>query len=214
MSWRGDPVRSRLVAKLVAPAALAAALAGVAPATAAAASPRCEDKVGDTLTRSSTTRVFQRVRGAIDDGQTVHIFACRLRSRKFVLVDHYRNDLDGELQIQDTILGGSRYVVFVDEELTGTSDSIDLFEYDLTVPGRRAFAFSRDGSREGAEVAVTTGGGIAFLDAGSVRVFDATGTRVLAASGASDLAAGGNTVYWTAAGAPVSTPLTGHPTSS
>jgi hypothetical protein len=191
---------------------LAAALAAVVPATAAARAPRCEDKAGDTLVRTAKTRVFQRVRGTIDDGQTVWLYSCRPRSRTARRVDTWRNSLDGLLRITAAQVGGDRWLVLSLDEETGTSDSFDVFAYDLTASGR-TFAFARDGA-EDAQVAVTRDGAIALLDGGAVRAFDASGSHVFEPAGATDLAAGGDTVYWTAAGVIRATTPTGHPTSS
>ena len=68
--------------------------------------------------------------------------------------------LDGELRLDEAILGSSKYLVLVFSELTGTSDSTDVFEYDLSVPDRRFFTFNRDGSREGMQVVVTRHSGV------------------------------------------------------
>jgi hypothetical protein len=192
---------------------IAAAAVAVAPAAAQAASPRCEAKEGDTLARNTTTRVFQRVTGSVDDGQDVRIYSCRLGTRTAVLTTRFRNDLDGELRVQEAILGSSKYLGIVYEELTGTSDSTDVFLYDLSVPDRRYFTFNRDGTREGLQAVVTRNGGLAVLDAGVVTVFDSVSTRIVAPSGASALGwgAGTNTVYWTAGTAPFSTALNGRP---
>ena len=192
---------------------IAAAAVAVAPAAAQAASPRCEAKEGDTLARNTTTRVFQRVTGNVDDGQDVRIYSCRLGTRTAVLTTRFRNDLDGELRVQEAILGSSKYLGIVYEELTGTSDSTDVFLYDLSVPDRRYFTFNRDGTREGLQAVVTRNGGLAVLDAGVVTVFDSVSTRIVAPSGASALGwgAGTNTVYWTAGTAPFSTALNGRP---
>jgi hypothetical protein len=192
---------------------IAAAAVALAPAAAQAASPRCEAKEGDTLARNTTTRVFQRVTGSVDDGQDVRIYSCRLGTRTAVLTTRFRNDLDGELRVQEAILGSSKYLGIVYEELTGTSDSTDVFLYDLSVPDRRYFTFNRDGTREGLQAVVTRNGGLAVLDAGVVTVFDSVSTRIVAPSGASALGwgAGTNTVYWTAGAAPFSTALNGRP---
>jgi hypothetical protein len=192
---------------------IAAAAVALAPAAAQAASPRCEAKQGDTLARNTTTRVFQRVTGNVDDGQDVRIYSCRLGTRTAVLTTRFRNDLDGELRVQEAILGSSKYLGIVYEELTGTSDSTDVFLYDLSVPDRRYFTFNRDGTREGLQAVVTRNGGLAVLDAGVVTVFDSVSTRIVAPSGASALGwgAGTNTVYWTAGAAPFSTALNGRP---
>ena len=192
--------------------ALACLVGVAAPAGAEAAPPRCEAKAGETIARTSAVRVFQRVRGTVDDGQTVDLYACRSRSRRTVRVERFRNTLDGTLTLDEALLGGSRWLVLALDEATGTSQSFDLFAYDLTT-GRRTFTFSRDGSREGAQVAVTRSGGIGVLDGGAVRAFAAAGARVLAASGASALAAGENTLYWTQGGTAASAALSGHPTS-
>lgn len=209
---RKEPVVRRSLAVKLAVCALLCAAASL-PANAGATAPRCEAKEGDTLTRSTTTRVFQRVRGTVDNGQTVSIYSCRIGTRGVVRVERFRNTLDGSQRVDEAVLGSSRWVVLVLDEETGTSDAMDLFEYDLSMSDRRVFTFSRDGTREGAQVVVTRSGGIGLLDDGAVRVFDAAGARVAAPSGASDLGRGlgGNTVYWTAAGTPQSTLLTGHP---
>ena len=47
-----------------------------------------------------------------------------------------------------------------------------------------------------------------------VLAFDAGGQHTLAAGGASDPAGGGDHVYWTEAGTPHATTLTGHPTGT
>ena len=60
-------MRLHLPAALVAAALVAAAI----PSAASAAAPRCEAKDGDTIARTSKVRVFQRVQGTIDDGQTL-----------------------------------------------------------------------------------------------------------------------------------------------
>ena len=143
----------------------AAVAIALAPAAAQAASPRCEAKEGDTIARNATTRVFQRVTGTVDNGQDVRIYSCRLRTRAAVLTTRFRNDLDGELRVQEAILGSSKYLGIVYEELTGTSDSTDVFLYDLSVPDRRYFTFNRDGTREGLQAVVTRNGGLAVLDA-------------------------------------------------
>jgi hypothetical protein len=195
-------------------AGLVAALAVAAvPISASAAAPRCEAKLGNTIARNTTTRVFQRVTGTVDDGQDVRIYSCRLGTRTAVLTTRFRNTLDGELRLEEAVLGSSKYLAIVFEELTGTSASIDVFEYDLSIPDRRFFTFNRDGSREGMQVVVTRNGGVAVLDEGVVTVHDAAGTRVVAASGAGDLGRGlgGNVVYWTVGGTAASTVLTGHP---
>jgi hypothetical protein len=185
------------------------------PAAASAASPRCEDKAGDTIARSPTVRVFQRVRGTVDDGQSVTWFSCRIRSRTAIHLESLHNTLDGEIQIREALLPSTGYLVLMVESLTGTNDTIELWEYSLTTPDTRLFTFARDGGRENAQVVATRHGGIAFLDGGVVTGFDASGTRVLAPSGASDLGwgVGGDRVYWTAGGLPVSFVLTGHPSS-
>jgi hypothetical protein len=199
--------------------ALAGALAAIAvaavPVAAHAAAPRCEAKEGDTLARNTTTRVFQRVTGTVDDGQDVRIYSCRLGTRTAVLTTRFRNDLDGELRVEEAILGSSKYLTVVFEELTGTSDSTDVFAYDLSVPDRRYFTFNRDGSREGMQVVATRNGGVGMLDDGVVTVWDAAGRRTAAASGASELGRGvaNNTVYWTAGGAAASTVLNGRATT-
>ncbi len=194
----------------------AAVAIGLAPAAAQAASPRCEAKEGDTIARNATTRVFQRVTGTVDNGQDVRIYSCRLRTRAAVLTTRFRNDLDGELRVQEAILGSSKYLGIVYEELTGTSDSTDVFLYDLSVPDRRYFTFNRDGTREGLQAVVTRNGGLAVLDAGVVTVFDSVSTRVVAPAGASALGwgTGTNTVYWTAGPTPFSTALNGRPSES
>ena len=194
---------------------LAAAVA-LPPAAAQAASPRCEAKDGDTIARNTTTRVFMRTTGTVDDGQDVRIYSCRLGTRTAVLTTRFRNDLDGELRLQEAILGSSKYLGIVFEELTGTSDSTDVFLYDLSVPDRRYFTFNRDGSREGLQAVVTRNGGLAVLDAGVVTVFDAAGTRIAGPSGASALGwgIGTNTVYWTAGPTPFSTTLNGRASES
>ena len=194
----------------------AAVAIALAPAAARAASPRCEAKEGDTIARNATTRVFQRVTGTVDNGQDVRIYSCRLRTRAAVLTTRFRNDLDGELRVQEAILGSSKYLGIVYEELTGTSDSTDVFLYDLSVPDRRYFTFNRDGTREGLQAVVTRNGGLAVLDAGVVTVFDSVSTRVVAPAGASALGwgTGTNTVYWTAGPTPFSTALNGRPSES
>jgi hypothetical protein len=198
--------------------ALAAIAVALAPGAAQAASPRCEAKVGDTIARNATTRVFQRVTGTVDDGQDVRIYSCRLGTRSAVLTTRFRNDLDGELRLQEAILGSSKYLVVVFEELTGTSDSTDVFAYDLSVPDHRYFTFNRDGTQEGMQVVATRNGGVGVLDDGVVTVFDAAGKRTAAASGASELGRGlgpaGNVVYWTAGGVAASTVLNGRATPS
>src|ERR671920_13366 len=74
------------------PAVFLAALALAAvPASAQAASPRCEAKEGDTIARNTTTRVFQRVSGTVDDGQDVRIYSCRLGTREGLQVVVTRN---------------------------------------------------------------------------------------------------------------------------
>lgn len=181
----------------------------LAPASAAAAPPRCEDKVGDTLARTASVRVFQRVEGTDDERQTLRLYACRIRSRAFVPVDRFRNSLDGRVVIQEALVGGSRWLALTFAAETGTSESFGVFGYDLTT-GRRTFTFSREGAREGAQVALTRSGGIGLLDGGAVRAFDAAGPRVLAPSGASALAAGEDTLYWTAEASPKSARLTGN----
>jgi hypothetical protein len=192
-----------------------AAIAAAAPSAAQAAAPRCEAKQGDTIARNTTTRVFQRVTGTVDDGQDVRIYSCRLGTRTALLTTRFRNDLDGELRLNEAILGSSKYLGIVFDELTGTSDSTDVFLYDLSRPDRRIFTFNRDGSREGMQVVVTRHGGVAVLDGGAVTVHDSAGTRTAAASGAKGLGrdVSGDTVYWTAGGAPASTVLNGHPTN-
>jgi len=199
--------------RLVLTAALASIAVALVPSAAQAASPRCEAKEGDTIARNVTTRVFMRTTGTVDDGQSVRIYSCRLGTRTAVLTTRFRNTLDGELRLQEAVLGSSKYLAIVFAELTGTSDSTDVFLYDLSQPDRRIWTFNRDGSREGLQVVVTRNGGVAILDAGVVTVHDDTGARTVAASGASDLGRGlgGNVVYWTAAGAPASTVLNGHP---
>jgi hypothetical protein len=155
------------------------------------------------------------VSGTVENGQDVRIYSCRLGSRKAVLTTRFRNDLDGELRLDEAILGSSGYLGIVFAELTGTSDSTDVFLYDLSAPDRRIFTFNRDGSREGMQVVVTRHGGVAVLDAGVVTVHDSAGTRVAAPSGAAALGRGvaGDTVYWTAGGTAASTVLSGHPTN-
>jgi hypothetical protein len=199
--------------KLASIAAIAAVALACIPAAADAAAPRCEAKVGDTIARNATNRVFQRVTGTVNDGQSVRIYSCRLGTRTAVLTTSFRNDLDGELRLQEAILGSSKYLAIVFEELTGTSDSTDVFLYDLSTPDRRIWTFNRDGSREGMQVVVTRNGGVAILDAGVVTVHDNLGAKVVAPAGASDLGRGlgGNVVYWTAGGAAASATLTGHP---
>jgi hypothetical protein len=193
--------------------ALAAIAVAAVPATAHAASPRCEAKEGDTIARNATTRVFQRVTGTVDDGQDVRIYSCRLGTRTAILTTRFRNDLDGELRLQEAILGSSRYLVIVFAELTGTSDSTDVFAYDLSVPDRRYFTYNRDGSRMGMQVVATRNGGVGVLDEGVVTVWDSAGRRTAAASGASELGRGAtNTVYWTAGGTAASTVLDGRAT--
>jgi len=140
---------------------IAAAAVALLPSGALAASPRCEAKEGDTVARNTTTRVFMRTTGTVDDGQDVRIYSCRLGTRTAVLTTRFRNDLDGELRLQEAILGSSKYLGIVFEELTGTSDSTDVFLYDLSVPDRRYFTFNRDGSREGLQAVVTRNGGLA-----------------------------------------------------
>jgi hypothetical protein len=195
---------------------IAAAAVALLPSAALAASPRCEAKAGDTVARNTTTRVFMRTTGTVDDGQDVRIYSCRLGTRTAVLTTRFRNDLDGELRLQEAILPSSKYLGIVFEELTGTSDSTDVFLYDLSVPDRRYFTFNRDGTREGLQAVVTRNGGLAVLDAGVVTVFDAAGTRIVGPSGASALGwgIGTNTVYWTAGPTPFSTVLSGRPTES
>jgi hypothetical protein len=202
--------------KLALTGLIAAAAVALAPAVARAASPRCEAKEGDTVARNTTTRVFMRTTGTVDDGQDVRIYSCRLGTRTAVLTTRFRNDLDGELRLQEAILGSSKYLGIVFEELTGTSDSTDVFLYDLSVPDRRYFTFNRDGSREGLQAVVTRNGGLAVLDAGVVTVFDSAGTRIAGPSGASALGwgIGTNTVYWTAGPTPFSTTLNGRPSES
>jgi hypothetical protein len=199
--------------KSVVAGVVAALAVAVAPSAAHAASPRCEAKEGDTIARNTTTRVFQRVTGTVDDGQDVRIYSCRLGTRTAVLTTRFRNDLDGELRLDEAILGSSKYLAIVYAELTGTSDSTDVFLYDLSAPDRRIFTFNRDGSREGMQVVVTRHGGVAVLDAGAVTVHDAAGTRVAAPTGASELGrgVGDDIVYWTAGGTAASTVLSGHP---
>jgi hypothetical protein len=198
--------------------ALAGALAAIAvaavPAAAQAAAPRCEAKDGDTIARNTTTRVFQRVTGTVDDGQDVRIYSCRLGTRTAVLTTRFRNDLDGELRLQEAILGSSKYLVIVFAELTGTSDSTDVFAYDLSGPDHRYFTYNRDGGREGMQVVATRNGGVGVLDGGVVTVWDAAGQRTAAASGASELGRGStNTVYWTAGGVAASMVLAGRATA-
>ena len=202
--------------KLALTGLIAAAAVALVPSAALAASPRCEAKEGETVARNTTTRVFMRTTGTVDDGQDVRIYSCRLGTRTAVLTTRFRNDLDGELRLQEAILGSSKYLGIVFEELTGTSDSTDVFLYDLSVPDRRYFTFNRDGSREGLQAVVTRNGGLAVLDAGVVTVFDAAGTRIAGPSGASALGwgIGTNTVYWTAGPTPFSTTLTGRPAES
>jgi hypothetical protein len=199
--------------RLVLAAALTSAAVALVPGAAQAASPRCEAKEGDTIARNTTTRVFMRTTGTVDDGQSVRIYSCRLGTRTAVLTTRFRNTLDGELRLQEAVLGSSKYLAIVFAELTGTSDSTDVFLYDLSQPGRRIWTFNRDGSREGLQVVVTRNGGVAILDGGAVTVHDDTGGRTVSASGASDLGRGlgGNVVYWTAGGAAASTVLDGHP---
>lgn len=202
-----------LSARLALTAALAALAVALVPAAAQAASPRCEAKEGDTIARNTTTRVFMRTTGTVDDGQSVRIYSCRLGTRTAVLTTRFRNTLDGELRFQEAVLGSSKYLAIVFAELTGTSDSTDVFLYDLSQADRRIWTFNRDGSREGLQVVVTRNGGVGILDGGAVTVHDDTGGRTVAASGASDLARGlgGNVVYWTAGGVAASTTLVGHP---
>jgi len=192
--------------------ALAALAVAAVPSAAQAAAPRCEAKEGDTIARNTTTRVFQRVTGTVDDGQDVRIYSCRLGTRTAVLTTRFRNDLDGELRLEEAILGSSKYLAIVFEELTGTSDSTDVFLYDLSVPDRRIWTANRDGSREGMQVVVTRNGGVGVLDAGVVTVHDSTGAHVVGPSGASDLGRGlgGNVVFWKAGATPFSTTLNGH----
>jgi hypothetical protein len=207
------PVPRRTSSKAAVIGVLAALAAAAAPSAAGAASPRCEAKAGDTIARNTTTRVFQRVSGTVENGQDVRIYSCRLGTRSAVLTTRLHNDLDGELRLDEAILGSSRYLVIVFAELTGTSDSTDVFLYDLSAPDRRIFTLNRDGSRQGMQVVVTRHGGVAVLDAGAVTVHDNTGGRVAATSGASELGrgVGDDTVYWTAGGAAASTVLSGHP---
>ena len=202
-----------LSARLALTAALAAIAVALVPSAAQAASPRCEAKEGDTIARNTTTRVFMRSTGTVDDGQSVRIYSCRLGTRTAVLTTRFRNTLDGELRLQEAILGSSKYLALVFSELTGTSDSTDVFLYDLTVSDRRIWTFNRDGSREGMQVVVTRNGGVGILDAGVVTVHDDAGSRTVAPSGASDLGRGigGNVVYWTAGSTAGSTLLSGHP---
>jgi hypothetical protein len=199
--------------KLLPTGLLAALVVAAAPAAAQAAAPRCEAKEGDTVARNTTTRVFQRVTGTVDDGQDVRIYSCRLGTRTAVLTTRFRNTLDGELRLQEAILGSSKYLAIVFEELTGTSDSTDVFLYDLSVPDRRIFTFNRDGSREGMQVVVTRNGGVGILDAGVVTVHDSVSSRTVAPAGAGDLGRGlgGNVVYWKVGATPFSQTLSGHP---
>lgn len=208
--------RSRSPRRAAAALALAAAAAVAMPASALAVAPRCEAKLGDTLVRTTKVRVFQRVSGTIDDGQRVIFYSCRPGSRAYRRVTDWRNSLDGELRIRSVALGGSRYLVMDLDEVTGVTDSWDVFIYDLET-SRRTFAFSRDGTpQSGDAVVATRSGAIALIDeeAGSVRGYDAAGGRLLEASGASNLAAAGNAVYWTAGGAPRSATLGASPTST
>lgn len=197
---------------LLAIAAVLAALAvAAAPTAAQAASPRCEAKQGDTIARNTTTRVFMRTTGTVEDGQDVRVYSCRLGTRTAILTTRFRNDLDGELRLDEAILGSSKYLGIVWEELTGTSDSTDVFLYDLSTPDGRFFTFNRDGTREGLQAVVTRNGALAVQDAGVVTVFDGAGKRVLAPTGASALGwgAGTNTVYWTVGPTPFATVLAG-----
>jgi hypothetical protein len=207
-------VRRPRLARFAVPVVLAAAVAAALPAAASAAgAPRCQDKAGDTIARSANIRVFQRVRGTVEDGQSVTWFSCRIGSRAAVHLESLRNTLDGEIQIREAALSSSSYLVLMVESLTGTDDTIELWEYSLTMPNTRLFTFARDGGRENAQIVATRHGGIAFLDGGVVTGFDGAGTRVLAPSGASDLGwgIGGDRVYWTSGAAASSTLLSGHP---
>jgi hypothetical protein len=192
--------------------ALLAAVATV-PASALAAPPRCEQKAGDTLLRTSQVRVFQRSRGTVSAGKTVWLYSCRPGSRRVTRVDRWRSDLDADLRIRSAHLGGTRRLVLGIYEATGTNDTFVLRAYDLTT-ARRTFTFAVDDVSR-LPFVVTAGGGIALLEeSGLVRAFDGAGARVLEPSGATDLAASGNRAYWTAAGAARSAVLSGHPTSS
>jgi hypothetical protein len=200
--------------KLALAAALVALGIASAPAAAQAASPRCEAKEGDTIARNATTRVFTRATGDPNgDGQDLRIFSCRLGTRSAVLVERIRNTLDGTLRIQEAKLGSTKYFAVLYDETTGTSDATDVYLYDVTRPGNRIFAFSRDGLREGLQFEVTRNGGLAVLDGGVVTLADGAGRRVAQPSGASELAwaPGGNRVYWYAGGIPLTTTLSGHP---
>ena len=96
--------------KLALTGLIAAAAVALLPSAALAASPRCEAKEGDTVARNTTTRVFMRTTGTVDDGQDVRIYSCRLGTRTAVLTTRFRNDLDGELRLQEAILGSSKYL--------------------------------------------------------------------------------------------------------
>ncbi len=200
-------MRHRLTIALVAAALLAVAI----PSAANAAAPRCEAKDGDTIARTNKVRVFQRIRGTIDDGQTVWVYTCKIGSRSVKRLDRFNNSLDGFLRYRSSYLNSNRWFVLGLDEQTGTSDAFDLFAYDLDT-GERTFRFSRDGA-DVPQVAVTRHGGIAVLAEGIVRAFDASGPRTLEASGASELSASENLAYWTVAGTPRSAVLNGHPTS-
>lgn len=198
---------------LIASALLASAAVAGAPAVAGAAAPRCERKAGDTLERTTRVRVFQRVRGTVEDGQTVWLYSCRPGTRAVTRVDRWRNNLDLDRRIRGVALGGTRRLVLGLNVATGTSDSFTLLAYDL-VTARRTFEFGVDGAST-LPFVVTTSGAIGLLEAnGLVRAFDAAGNRVFEPSGATDLAAAGARLYWTLGGLPRSTVLSGHATSS
>jgi hypothetical protein len=210
--------RSRL-AKLAVPVAVAA-LAGLTAPSALAASPKCEDKVGDTLARNATTRVFQRITGKVGDRRSIRLYSCRIRTTAAIQFYAYHDDLDGVIRVTGVSLPSTKYAVVKVDEETGTNDSIALWEFDVTKPytdsspDARSFTYSRDGlDATDTQVVATRHGGVALLDGGVLTLWDATGQRTLAASGASDLAwaAGGDRIYWTAAGLPTSTTTSGRP---
>src|SRR5262245_52900970 len=102
---RGADVPRTTPRRLAIAGVLAALAVAAAPAAAQPASPSCTAKEGDTIARNSTTRVFMRTTGTIDDGQDVRVYSCRLHTRTAILTTRFRNDLDGSLRVEEAILG-------------------------------------------------------------------------------------------------------------
>jgi hypothetical protein len=195
--------------------AVLASLAFAFPATSADAKlRRCDAKPGVTVLRTGSLRVFQRVHGTVDDGQTVRVFVCRRTSRAVRQIDSWNNDLDGILSIAAARVGGGRWPVLSLDELGGISSSWDVFAYDLHT-SKRTFTFAQEygGPKFRGQMVVTHDGGVAMLFGTLVRAYDARGGRVLEPSGATELEAHGNVVSWSVAATRRSAALVGHPES-